>query len=229
MIPGSVLVLGAVLLLVTSAHNARARLGLQADRRAVRPADAAAVLLAAGVLVLVGGLRGVVLSASAGLATSVLLRRLVTAQRREERAVARQAADAVDCLAACLRAGAPVWAALPVVADAFGGPMGAVLSRVVNRHAMGAAHRDTFAELLDTDALAPLGRVLLRSVESGASLSRSLGACAEQMREQHSAHLQQRARRVGVAAVGPLAGCFLPAFVLLAVVPIIGSLVLGLF
>jgi len=34
---------------------------------------------------------------------------------------------------------------------------------------------------------------------------------------------------VGVKAVLPLAGCFQPAFIVLAVVPIVGSLVVGLF
>ena len=70
--------------------------------------------------------------------------------------------------------------------------------------------------------------MLLRSVESGASLSSALTACAEQMRQVRGSELENRARAVGVKAVAPLAGCFLPAFIVLAVVPIVASLVTGL-
>jgi len=94
---------------------------------------------------------------------------------------------------------------------------------------MGATHADTFAELLEDAVLAPVGRVLLRSVESGGALTRSLVACAEQMRYERAGELERRARAVGVKAVAPLGLCFLPAFVLLAVVPIIGSMVQSLF
>jgi pilus assembly protein TadC len=115
------------------------------------------------------------------------------------------------------------------VADAFGEPIAGVLGRCAGRHAMGATHADTFAELLEDAVLAPVGRVLLRSVESGGALTRSLVACAEQMRYERAGELERRARAVGVKAVAPLGLCFLPAFVLLAVVPIIGSMVQSLF
>jgi len=66
-------------------------------------------------------------------------------------------------------------------------------------------------------------------VESGAALTTALVACVGQLRAERGADLERRARAVGVKAVLPLAVCFLPAFVLLAVVPIVGSLVVDLF
>jgi hypothetical protein len=49
------------------------------------------------------------------------------------------------------------------------------------------------------------------------------------MRQERAGELELRARAVGVKAVAPLGVCFLPAFVLLAVVPIVGSMLRTLF
>ena len=48
---------------------------------------------------------------------------------------------------------------------------------------------------------------------------------AEQAREGARVRGQQAAERAGVLAVGPLGLCFLPAFVLLGVVPVVAGLV----
>lgn len=191
--------------------------------------DGAALLAGLGTAVVLGGLFGVLVGIAVGGGAHWLFRRLAADDSARREALARQAPDAVDCLASCLFAGAPLWTAIAVVADAFGEPIAGVLGRCAGRHAMGAAHADTFAELLEDPVLAPVGRVLLRSVESGGALTRSLVACAEQMRYERAGELERRARSVGVKAVAPLGLCFLPAFVLLAVVPIIGSMVQSLF
>lgn len=191
--------------------------------------DGAALLAGLGTAVVLGGLFGVLVGMAVGAGARWLFTRLAADDSARREALARQAPDAVDCLASCLFAGAPLWTAVAVVADAFGEPIAGVLGRCAGRHAMGATHADTFAELLEDPVLAPVGRVLLRSVESGGALTRSLVACAEQMRYERAGELERRARSVGVKAVAPLGLCFLPAFVLLAVVPIIGSMVQSLF
>ncbi len=191
--------------------------------------DAAAAMAGLGAALLVGGVLAVPLGLGVAFGARVLLRRIAADDSVRRQALARQAPDAVDCLASCLSAGAPLWSAIGVVADAFGDPVADVLRRCAGRHAMGASHADTFAGLLSEPSLAPAGRVLLRSVESGSALTRSLVACAQQMRVERAGELERRARAVGVKAVAPLGLCFLPAFVLLAVVPIVGSMVRGLF
>ncbi|HQR80573.1 MAG TPA: type II secretion system F family protein [Actinomycetota bacterium] len=198
------------------------RLGLTAS-------DSAAAFAGLGVAVLLGGPLGMGLGIAAAWALRQGLNRLADGggARREE--LARQAPEAIDCLASCLAAGAPLWSAMPVVADAFGDPVAGVLRRCVGRHALGSPHEEVFAELVAEPELAPVGRVLLRAVESGAALTSSLVSCAEQMRHDRAAELERRARAVGVKAVAPLGVCFLPAFMLLAVVPIVGSLLRSLF
>lgn len=191
--------------------------------------DMAAVVAGIGVALFVGGIVGLGLGILIGLGARIGLRRLSTVDPKVAEDLARQAPDAVDCLASCLSAGAPLWSAMGVVADAFGDPIRGVLQRCAGRHAMGSSYSDTFAEIITDPVLAPVGRVLLRSVDSGGALTRSLVSCADQMRQERAGELERRARAVGVRAVIPLGLCFLPAFVLLAVVPIVGSMVQNLF
>jgi pilus assembly protein TadC len=181
-----------------------------------------------GVGVLVGGPLGVVLGVAVGVVARQVLRRFKSAPGLDREALSRQAPDAVDCLASCLAAGAPLWSAIRVVAAAFGEPLCGLWQRAADKHALGSPPPETFSEWLDDPLLAPVGRLLVRSSESGGSLGTSLLAAAEQMRQERAEELDLRARAVGVKAVAPLGVCFLPAFILLAVVPIVGSLVQGL-
>ena len=190
--------------------------------------DAASLIAGIGVLALLSGLAGLVLAVVVGVAARWLLHRIDTAPAGLRERMLHQAPDAIECLAACVTAGAPVWSAMAVVAESFKGPVEHLLRRSAARHHLGAPHEETFAEMLSDPILAPVGRVLLRSVESGASLAPALITCAEQMRQMRGAELENKARAIGVKAVAPLALCFLPAFIVLAVVPIIGSLVTGL-
>lgn len=193
-----------------------------------RPTEAA-VVLGVGVAVVVGGFGGVALGVAFGLMTRWALSRIGSGDGGRAKHLARQAPDAVDCLAACLAAGADLWTAMEVVADAFGEPTAGLLRRAVTRHWLGSPHSETFAEMLAEPATAGIARILLRSVESGAGVSHALASGADQMRRDRTAELERRARSLGVKAVAPLGLCFLPAFVVVAVVPIVGSLLDGLF
>ena len=188
----------------------------------------AAVVAAIGVAVLVGGPMGVILGGLVGVGAWQVLVRLSADQGIDRDALARQAPDAVDCLASCLAAGAPLWSAMHVVAGAFGEPLSGLWERAADKHNLGAPPQETFSEWLDDPLLASVGRVLVRSSESGGALGTSLLASAERMRQERAEVLELKARAVGVKAVAPLGACFLPAFILLAVVPIIGSLVQGM-
>jgi len=62
-----------------------------------------------------------------------------------------------------------------------------------------------------------------RSAESGAPLAEGLSRLAEDRRRERRTQTQVRARNVGVKAAGPLAACFLPAFMLVGVVPTVAG------
>lgn len=72
--------------------------------------------------------------------------------------------------------------------------------------------------------LAPAARALSRAADGGAPVAAAVARLAAEARLDARARGEQAARRVGVVAVAPLGLCFLPAFVLLGVVPVVVGL-----
>ena len=70
-------------------------------------------------------------------------------------------------------------------------------------------------------APAALVVALARAMESGAPWADTVAAVADDQRRRRRWSAEAAARRAGVLAVGPLVICFLPAFVLLGVVPVV--------
>nr|WP_232530707.1 type II secretion system F family protein [Microlunatus antarcticus] len=126
-------------------------------------------------------------------------------------------------MASCLAAGLPVRGACAVVADAFEGPVGEDLGRVRASTDLGVADVDAWLQLADHAQLGPAAADLARSVESGTLLVTTLRHHAVQARARREAALQVVARSVGVRSVLPLMTCFIPAFLLLGVVPTVAS------
>jgi pilus assembly protein TadC len=176
--------------------------------------------LAAGVIV--GGWPGAVVAVAVVPAVWFVLRRLEPAAARRQRLAA--AADlpiAVDLLAATLRAGAPMSHAATAVGEALGGPVGERLRQVARSLAAGATPADAWGHLADIAGAHRLIRAAVRSADSGAALVGTLGRLADDLRAARTASAEASARRVGVLAVLPLGLCFLPAFVLTGVVPVV--------
>lgn len=67
-------------------------------------------------------------------------------------------------------------------------------------------------------------RALARAAEGGAPVANTVARIAASVRAEAGAEASRAARRAGVMAVGPLGLCFLPAFVVLGVVPAIVGL-----
>jgi len=159
---------------------------------------------------------------------------------------------AFDLIAACLRAGATVGAALTAVGTASGGVLGRELRHAASAMADGVAPT-TACEGLIRAAEVPRGlagrwqldrrgpgrspqsrwvamtRAAIAAFEraqtSGAKPATALTRLAARARDEAHAEVIAAARRAGVLAVAPLGLCFLPAFLLLGVVPaVLGSL-----
>jgi tight adherence protein B len=160
---------------------------------------------------------------------------------------------ALDLIAACLVAGATVPAALEATADGVGGPLGAELLATARGLRLGAPAGRTTARLMAAgqgpagplslslrrvtgyrgagrgQPLAAAAQALGRVETSGARLADALTSIAARARAQSHDEAIGAARRAGVAAVAPLGLCFLPAFLLLGVVPTILGSFHGLF
>jgi pilus assembly protein TadC len=145
------------------------------------------------------------------------------AARRRRQVLVLQTPQALELMASCLSAGLPVRGACAVVVDAFDGPVAEDLGRVRASTDLGVADADAWHQLADHPQLGPAAADLARSVESGTLLVATLRHHAVQARGRREAALQVVARSVGVRSVLPLMTCFIPAFLLLGVVPTVAS------
>ena len=143
-----------------------------------------------------------------------------------ERAQVRRALPRVtDLLASCLAAGATPADAVEAVARAVPAPLGRELGRAAAALRLGLdpvrVWESVGAALPD---VRPVSRAFARAAVTGAPLADVIAATAGDERERMGAEAEVAARRAGVRAVGPLAVCFLPAFLLLGVVPLVASI-----
>jgi Flp pilus assembly protein TadB len=176
------------------------------------------------------GQTGLLLGGPAGVLLAVWVSRLEpAAARRDRERIQHDLPLVADLLAACSSVGCPVQDALPVASRAVGGPLGARLDEIATRLSLGADPATEWARVARDRELAELGRAVQRSVESGAPLADGLSRLAGDRRRQRRTQLQTRARSVGVKAAAPLALCFLPAFMLVGVVPIVAGGFASLF
>jgi Flp pilus assembly protein TadB len=190
------------------------------------------VLIAAasgiGVAVLIGSWWAVPLGVAAGLGAYRFLRSREPADMRAARL--RAVADlplGCDLLAAALKAGAPVDRAVTAVADALGGPLGERLGRVGRSLRLGADPPEAWAHLSDVTGADRVIAAAVRSSDSGGALVGALHRLADDLRADRSVAAGAAARRAGVLIVLPLGLCFLPAFILAGLVPVVVAVLDG--
>jgi pilus assembly protein TadC len=206
----------------------------------VDPARSACAVAGLAVALLVAGPLGVAAGLVVALVGPVLLARAEPRALRDEREqLARDLPLLLDLLGACLAGGAPLGAAADAVAAAVPGPAGRRLAAVSAALAVGSPPASAWAALSGEtepgavgrgekaepdDPYAAAARTLGRAAEGGAPVVGAVSRLASEARAQARAAGEQRARRVGVLVVAPLGLCFLPAFVLLGVVPVVAGL-----
>jgi Flp pilus assembly protein TadB len=130
---------------------------------------------------------------------------------------------AAELLAAVLRVGVPVDHAVLAVARAL--PLGERLTRVGRALRLGAAPDEAWRHLADLDGAQRLITAATRSSGSGAALATTLRRIAGDLRAAEADRAEARARRAAVLLVLPLGLCFLPAFVLAGLAPVVIAVV----
>lgn len=191
--------------------------------RSRRLGGSAAAALA--VSVTVGGPVGIVAGLTAAAVSYHLLGRLADpAILRSREAALRDLPLALDLLGSALRAGQPATVAAACVSEALPGPVGGALAAVARASSLGATADAAWSPLAQFAGTSAVARVAARAAESGTRLADELARLADDVRDRRATAAQGRIRRAGVLVVLPLGLCFLPAFVLVGVVPVVVGL-----
>ncbi|GII98453.1 type II secretion system (T2SS) protein F [Sediminihabitans luteus] len=134
----------------------------------------------------------------------------------------------LELVGAAIRAGAGVPRALAAVGGALGVSTadGAALARAADALVLGSPWDEAWAGA--PPRLEVLAAALRPTWEAGASPAEALRVAAEQSRQAAAARARTAAGRLGVHLVLPLGACFLPAFVLVGLVPVLVALGIGL-
>lgn len=143
---------------------------------------------------------------------------------KEDDRLKAQLPDALGFLAAVLEAGAPVGVAVRTVAEVSPEPTRTLLTQTASSSSLGLDEGGSWASLAEHSVWGRVARDVARSARSGTALVEALRMHAERARQAERDHAIKAARTVGVKSVLPLMVCFLPAFVLIGVVPIIVGL-----
>ncbi|MEV8095916.1 type II secretion system F family protein [Kitasatospora sp. NPDC085879] len=176
-----------------------------------------------------GGAVGLVAGAMAAAAAYRWLPRPMSPGARravaEEEHLLRQLPLTAELLAACLGSASAPGRAAAAVAAGVDSPMRERLSTAAAQLALGAPPEVCWEQLgAASPALAPLARCLVRTSRSGTPPGAALSGLAQAQRAAAARAAHARVRRAGVLATAPLGLCFLPAFVLIGVAPVVMGL-----
>lgn len=221
------------------AAMASARWASRASRPTLRQVLGAA-FAACAVGLFIGGAGGVIAGVITGVGLLVFgSRRVSENEMRARQRLIAAAPPAVDLFAAALAAGLLPADAASVVAtafngggDSFGGEAGASsdpaepVQEIAMRFAgaaralrEGAEPEAAWRQLSVDAATAPVAAAALRASRTGAPASQTVAKAARDVWNGAEQAAQAQIRAVAVRATAPLALCFLPAFVLVGVVP----------
>lgn len=146
-------------------------------------------------------------------------------REREER-VGATLPDALDLLSACALAGMGIDQAIRTVSRETAGPLGEALREMIRSLDAGtprAAAYEILARMAPSPDVRSLVRALRRAERYGTPVAPVLLAQAREVRSRRRAAAEEAARAAPVRMLFPLVLCFLPAFVLLTVAPIVLS------
>ena len=174
-----------------------------------------------------GGAVALGVGAIAGATAAVWLVKRAQPDEKDRLRLAREFPLVLNFLASVVESGAPVRAAAAVVGEVCDDSSAARLKAVVARCEAGFTDSEAWRTLSDDPVWGDVARELARCVDSGVAVGDVLREAAAQATQAEAARAIAKARSVGVASTLPLVCCFLPAFLLVGVVPIVGGLIAG--
>lgn len=162
-----------------------------------------------------------------GLACAALRRWLPRLVQRPRRQPPPSMPLCLDLLANGLRAGASVGGVVDAVAAVLGDEAGEAMQTVSGRLRLGMPPDDAWGAPGWGHPWPEVVRDVVRASDAGTALATTLTRHAGTLRAARRSAAEAAVRRAAVLSVLPVGLCFLPAFVLLAVVPVAGGLIGG--
>lgn len=191
--------------------------GLQLELRVV-----AALLVPVGGIVLLGPLLGVLVGAAvAPLAYRSVGRLETAAARRRAEELAAALPAALDLMVSALEVGRSPVDVFALVAEAAPPPLGPELAIIASRLTICADPEMVWRSLSADPVLGPVGRAFGRAQASGMPVADVVSGVAMELRRERAARRRHQSRRVAVQTAAPLGACFLPAFFLIGIVPVL--------
>lgn len=185
-------------------------------------------LASLGITALVPGVTGLLVAALLGVAVFVLAGQWVRPDPELD-LLRRELPRTLDLLAVCIESGAPMPTAVRVVGPTCPRATRELLRGVGASLELGRSGAEAWQPLADHAVWGEAARDLARSARSGTSVEEGLRIHADEARRRRHEVATAAARAVGVKSVVPLMVCFLPAFVLVGVVPLIAGLMQSFF
>jgi tight adherence protein C len=171
-----------------------------------------------------GSVRGPVVIGLLCVLAGVATPRVLDTLRRESarKHVERSLPEVIDLMTVCTDAGMSVYSALKYAAGACGGPLGNELKRAVSAMSAGSSLEDALrniASLCDLPSLRFFATTLVRSHAQGNPLSEVLKGQAWVVRQQRRLALEARMRAMPVKIAVCSVVFFLPAVLVVSVLP----------
>lgn len=171
---------------------------------------------------------GPVIGAGSGLAVAWWASHLTpSTEAQQQRCMVRDFPMTLGFMASVVQSGAPLRLAAESVSEVTDDLNARRLRDVIARCDVGFTDAEAWRTLADDPVWGELSRELARCVDTGATTGTVLESAAIAASQSADAEAMTRARTVGVSSALPLVCCFLPAFLLVGVIPIIGGLIGG--
>lgn len=143
------------------------------------------------------------------------------ADRRRRELLEESTPEAIELMVVAGRAGLAPSRMLSAVAEVSSGPVAEILTRSATEIEQGRRVSDVLDDLLERagPGLGSVAPVLGGALRDGAPTTAALERLAAEARDMRRRRLEARVRRLPVLMLGPLVLCFLPATVVVVVVP----------
>jgi tight adherence protein C len=159
-----------------------------------------------------------------GLAPSYWLRRRIKARRER---VTNDLPDLLDLMCISVAAGLGLEQAMQVSCARFDSPVCHELRLTLREMELGLSRHDALENMklrTDIDDLVTFSVVLSQADALGLPIGRVLQAQADEMRDKRRQRAREKAAKVPIKILFPLALCFLPAIMIIVLGPIVGPI-----